>query len=218
MKTKSICAVIPAKYESKRVPLKNISPFGESNLLVRKIRQLLLVVEKVYVSSESEIILKMAAEEGASPLIRDSKFSMDETPMSEVYVYIAESINEETVLFTHVTNPFCGSETYERCIDSYMGASDFDSLTTVNEVKEFLYWDGKAINFDPSKKPRSQDLPNIVKLNHAVSILPRKLIIEQKNIIGKNPKFLVLSQIESIDIDTNFDFEISKLIAKEMKI
>lgn len=215
---KSICAVIPAKYESKRVPLKNVSPFGDSNLLVRKIRQLLPVLEKVYVSSESEIILKMAAGEGALPLNRDSKFSMDETPMSEVYVNIAESINEEIVLFTHVTNPFCGSDAYRRCLDSYMKGSNFDSLTTVNEVKDFLYWEGKAVNFNPSKKPRSQDLPNIVKLNHAVSVIPRKLIIENKNIIGKNPKFLVLSQIESIDIDTNFDFEISKLIAKEWGI
>lgn len=39
MKNKNICAVILAKYDSKRVPLKNISSFGDSNLLARKIRQ-----------------------------------------------------------------------------------------------------------------------------------------------------------------------------------
>jgi N-acylneuraminate cytidylyltransferase len=160
----------------------------------------------------------MASQEGATPIVRESKFSMDDTPMSEVYVNIAQSISEETVLFTHVTNPFCGSETYARCLDSYMNDADFDSLTTVSDVKEFLDWNGVAVNFDPSKKPRSQDLPNIVKLNHAVSVLPREMIIEQKNIIGKNPKFLLLSQIESIDIDTNFDFEISKIIEKHWKI
>ena len=85
-------------------------------------------------------------------------------------------------------------------------------MTTVSKVQEFLYLDGKAINYNPEKKPRSQDLPPIVRLNHAISILPRQLAIDKKDVIGFRPFFQELDQEQSVDIDTPLDFEIAEFI------
>ena len=59
-------AVIPVRAGSRRVKDKNIRPFGESNLLIHKIRQLKQVskIDKIVVSSDSELMLSMAEKEG----------------------------------------------------------------------------------------------------------------------------------------------------------
>jgi N-acylneuraminate cytidylyltransferase len=130
-----------------------------------------------------------------------------------VYAHIAGQMPEGDILFTHATNPICGTDSFSRCIETYRSLPDeFDSMTTVQAVKDFLYLDGKALNFDPTRKPRSQDLPNIVKLTHAISILPRQLMMECKNIMGPNPYFLMQTDIESIDIDNELDFRVAEFI------
>src|SRR5690606_3965574 len=134
-------------------------------------------------------------------------------PMSEVYAYMASQVEAEHVLLTHVTNPLAGADVYARTIEEYQaGYGTFDSLTTVADVKDFLYLDGKPMNFDPRRKPRSQDLPDIVKLTHVVSIAPRALVVDTKEWFGPDPRFVKLSQLESFDIDTPTDFEIAELL------
>ena len=84
---------------------------------------------------------------------------------------------------------------------------------SVSPLKEFLWIDGKAANYDRNRKPRSQDLPeNFVLLNHVVHILPREVMIRCKDIMGQTPYFFPISQRESIDIDTPTDFAIAEFM------
>jgi CMP-N-acetylneuraminic acid synthetase len=55
-------AIIPVRASSRRLPNKNIMPFGGKNLLTYKIEQLLKVdeVENIIVSSDSDEMLEMA--------------------------------------------------------------------------------------------------------------------------------------------------------------
>lgn len=216
LENKKICAIVPVRAGSKRVVNKNIRSFAGSTLLQRKINQLkaLSEIETVYVSSDSPEMLKIAEASRCVALERPVEFASDFVPMSEVYKHLAESVKEALVLFTHVTNPFCDSVSYRAAIDQFLSLKDkYDSLTTVTNVKDFLYWDGKPVNFDPKSKPRSQDLPNIVKLNHAISIAPRDLIIREKNIFGPSPFLMSLSDMEAFDIDTELDFKIAECLA-----
>lgn len=215
MKTPHIHAVFPVRAGSKRVVNKNIRPFAGSTLLEIKVRQLLAVdgLAGVYVSSECGEMLDLAEKAGAIPLPREAALATDDIPMTEVYARIAEQMPQGDVLFTHATNPLCGTESYHRCIQAYLEMpEEFDSLTTVRDVKDFLYLDGKALNFNPDKKPRSQDLPNIVKLTHAVSILPRTLMISQKNLMGLKPLLMRQNDVECIDIDNEIDFVIAEFV------
>jgi CMP-N-acetylneuraminic acid synthetase len=87
----------------------------------------------------------------------------------------------------------------------------------VADVKEFLLKDGKPFNYDGNKIPRSQDLPDIVKLTFCISILPRTTMIEKRSCMGKNPYFFNLPQAESVDIDTPFDFTVAELLYQHMR-
>ena len=211
----SFCAIIPVRAGSKRVPNKNIRSFADTNLLALKIRQLLSVemLSAIYVSSDSDEMLSLADSIGCIALKRPDEYSNDTVPMSEVYAYLASEVGEDVVVFTHVTNPLCRADAYSAAINTYgTRAPEYDSLTTVSDVKDFLYWDGKTVNFDPKNKPRSQDLPDIVKLNHAISIAPKELMIREKNIFGANPYLMKLTDIQAFDIDTELDFEVAEFL------
>jgi CMP-N-acetylneuraminic acid synthetase len=211
-------AIIPAKGVSRRAENKNIRPFCGSSLLEIKIRQLLEVrgIARVCVSSENERILQIAESLGAVPLLRDANFSTDAVPMSDVYAYMAGQLDTEYILLTHVTNPLATSETYTNCIDLFWKNLDqYKTLTTVDDVKDFLYRDGQPLNFDPRHKPRSQDLPDIVKLTHVISIAPRALVIQKKEWLDEYPLFLKLSALENVDIDTELDFDIAEYLFRK---
>jgi N-acylneuraminate cytidylyltransferase len=79
-----------------------------------------------------------------------------------------------------------------------------------------MFLDNKPINYDLRKQPRSQDLPNIYALNFAFSILTRDNMIKYKNVVGLSPYLYELSEIESVDIDTQFDFDIAEFLYKNL--
>lgn len=220
MKT-GIKAIIPVRSGSVRVANKNLAPFAGSSLLEIKVRQLLAVsgIDEVCVSSNDDTMLKLAADLGATAIRRDPYYATNTVPMSEVYSYMASQLDSRYILLTHVTNPMVGPAGYSLAIKMFSEkAENYDSLTTVAKVQEFLYLDGKALNYDPRKKPRSQDLPAIVKLTHAISILPRNLMVERGDAMGLSPVFMELSQQESIDIDTPLDFKIAEYVYRESVI
>lgn len=208
-----IHAIVPVRGGSERVVNKNLRPFADSDLLEIKIRQLLAVPELagVHVSSENKAMLDAAERAGAIVHERDPHFATSTIPMSDVYAYMAGQVEAEHVLLTHVTSPLAGPAVYSRMIREY-GAlgNENDSLTTVTDVKDFLYQDGRPLNFDPANKPRSQDLPDIVKLTHVISIAPRSMVTATKQWFGPRVRLVKLDAISSFDIDTPLDFEIAE--------
>ena len=65
--------------------------------------------------------------------------------------------------------------------------------------------------------PNSQDLPDIFAINYGVSLIKRKDMLLYKNIVTNNPSFIVLDEIEGIDIDTELDFEFANYLYKKLK-
>ena len=116
----------------------------------------------------------------------------------------------DVFVYSPCTSPFVKPETFSKCIQAFKSSSDCDCIATVSSVKEFLWLDGRPLNYDPLNAPNSQDLPNVVALNFGVTVVSREDLIKNRNIIGKRPKFVVTSDIEAIDIDTPLDFYIAE--------
>lgn len=214
-----IVALIGVRGGSKRVSNKNGRQFANTNLLTLKIQTLKRVqgISRVIVNSDSKELLTIAAASGAETVLRDPAFATDQVLTSDYYRHIAENCDAEVILSPTVTTPMVERESYELGIRTFQELNDlqdssFDSVTSCRPIKEFLYRDGKPLNYDPERQVRSQDLPNIVALNYGYSIIRRQRMIEYKNIVGKRPYFIKLSQIESIDIDTLEDFFIAETL------
>ncbi|HEG0589758.1 TPA: acylneuraminate cytidylyltransferase family protein [Campylobacter coli] len=214
-----IKALIPVRSGSQRVKDKNIRPFANSSLLEVKIRQLKRIkeIDSIVVNSNDSKMLDIARSFNVEAIKRDDKFATNDTLANELYVNLAKNIDTDVVLLAHVTSPLISDSTIRKCIDEYKkNIFKHDSLVTVSSVKHFLWLNGNPINYNPELKPRSQDLPDIVSLNHAIHILPRDIMIKKKDIMGYNPMFYEISAIEGMDIDNELDFDIAEFLFKRI--
>ncbi|MDR1215375.1 MAG: acylneuraminate cytidylyltransferase family protein [Treponema sp.] len=208
-----IKALIAVRSGSVRVSNKNIKSFAGSTLLELKIKQLKTVkeLEGIIVNSNDDSMLKIAVDLGIDAVKRSDYYASNSVSMSDVYKNMAENFDADVVMYSNVTNPLVKTESYSNAINKYKELQqEIDSLNSAHLIKEFMFLDGKPINYDLQKQPRSQDLPDIFALNFAFSIIKKEDMIKYKNVIGYKPFLYELSEIESIDIDTQFDFDIAE--------
>ena len=213
----SYTALIAVREGSCRVPRKNIKNFAGSSLLQIKIEQALQIssIDKVVVSSDSEEMLLLASSLGAIPIKRPKKYCSNSIPMKDVYEYLAKSVDGDHIIYLHVTSPLLKKKTLEKSIEIYKKLqNEYCSLATVEHLMKYIWYENKAINYDPTNHPRSQDLPKYFALNFAINILPRKIMIESKSILGNKFYPFFISEEESIDVDTELDFLVAEEIFK----
>ena len=163
MRDIDITVLIAVRGGSKRVPRKNIRPFGDSNMLQMKVEQAIRLkdVNNVVVTSDDEDMLKLASSLGATTMKRDPTYASDTVPMGDVYVHLATSLSCKDILWTPVTSPFIKDETIQKCIEIYKTKEEYDSVVTANFIREYLWLNNEAVNYDPKNHPRSQDLPDV---------------------------------------------------------
>jgi len=214
--SREIKAIIPVRSGSQRVKKKNIRKFAGTSLLEIKVRQLKRIpdITDIVVNSDSKEMLDLAASLGVTPQKRDPYFASSEILANLFWENLAEqNLDCENILYTNCTNPLVSDESYNKAISLYNSLpKEFDSLTTVTEIREYL-WDGNvAINYDPSTHPRSQELKVYSALNFAISIIPTGLMKARKSILGNHFFQLNLSDLESTDIDTIEDFRLAEIL------
>ena len=91
-------------------------------------------------------------------------------------------------------------------------------LTSCELVKGHLWLDGKPINYSLENVPNSQDLPDIKKLNYGISITEKKSMIKRKSVVGLNPKFIIIDEIESTDIDDPVTFKTAEVLYENLNL
>ena len=211
-------ALIPVKGVSERVENKNRRPFHNTSLYELKLEHIKNVWEfsKVIVSSEDEEILDIAKRRGFEIHVRDPKYSTSTIPMSEVYSYIASEIQGEHIAWVNVTNPLAEANVYKKAIGKYnLMDSKHDCLLSVYEVKDYLFYNGKPVNFQPNPWPRSQDLSGVCVMSYVINILKREDMVRWGSCVGNNPYFLYLDKLTSTDVDFQEDFDFCEMMYRQ---
>ena len=206
-----ITAVIPIRKGSTRVRHKNLRSFGNTNLLELKIETLKKVAEidEIIVNTDSDEAIEIAKKYNVKFHKREAYFASSECSNSEFLKHLGETTQTDIFAYCPVTSPFISAETIRKCIQKFTNSTN-DSLATATVVREFLWLDNKPINYKTANQPNSQDLPNILALNFGLNLIRRNDLIKFRNIVGKNPLFVELNEIEGMDIDTPFDFFIAE--------
>ena len=93
----------------------------------------------------------------------------------------------------------------------------FDSVVTITNVKEYLWKKNKAINYNPNKHPRSQDLKGVIALNFAVNIVSTKFMRQRGRITSDNFYPIELNFPENIDIDNKWQFMFGDYLKSKIK-
>ena len=210
-----LVAVVPVRKGSQRVKNKNLRKFSDTNLLTFKIETLKKVkrINKIIINTDSEEAIEIAKKNNVDYKVREKYYASSECSNSEFWSHIAKQTKSDFILFTNCTSPLITVKTYNEIIDSFdISYPSHDSVNTVSEIKEFLYLNQTPLNFDPNKAPNSQDLPNVIKLNFAVNILKKETMFKKKSVVGYKPSFYTLNDIESLDIDTEYEFEYAEFL------
>jgi len=216
---RKITAVIPVRKGSVRVKNKNLKPFADTNLLELKINQLKQVklIDDIVVSSDCEKMLSIARERGVRTHVRDQYHASSEASNSEFFENLAHAMDADYIMYSPVTCPMISLETYHDCIQLFKQDDELENLVTVAQVKHHMWLDGKPLNYDIAESPNSQDLPDINAVTYGICIISKKDMIKHRNVVTDSPTFKVLDEIESIDIDTEFDFMVAEMVYKKLR-
>ena len=215
-----ITSIIPVRKGSQRVKNKNKKPFAGTSLLEIKITQMLKLqkwgkVDEIIVTSDDNDMLEIADSMGVSTHKREEYFASSEATNSEFFENLSELVtNNEHIMYSPVTSPLISFETYNEVISMFI--KNPCNIVTVSPVKHHLWLDGNPLNYRIDQSPNSQELPDIYSINYGISIINKLDMHKFKNIVTKSPKFIVLDEMEGLDIDTELDFEIAEIIYKKI--
>jgi CMP-N-acetylneuraminic acid synthetase len=122
-------------------------------------------------------------------------------------------IDADIYVYAHATAPFVAAETIDDCIKK-VKEEGYDSAFTALKIRDYLWADGKPLNFDATNLPRSQDLKPIYRETSGVYVFTKAEYLRNHRRIGDCPYIKEASYKESIDINTSEDFELAKLLLK----
>lgn len=207
-------AVIPVRKGSQRVPEKSFRPFANTNLLKLKIQSLKEAgcFDDIVVNTDSEVAIEIAKESEVHFHRRDSYYASSKCGASDFFYNIGSTTDTDIFAYTPVTAPFIKSETYRKCLELFKSGNGLDSVATVNVMKHHMWLDGKPLNYELDHQPNSQELPNIYAINWGLCLIQKEDLLKYKNVVGKNPEFVQLSDMEGMDIDTQLDFFVAEQV------
>ena len=225
-----ILALIPARAGSKRVPGKNLRPFGGSNLTSIAIHQALSVKEisTVALTTDSDELLNLFSEvEGLELIKRPDALSDDKAPAMAYVKHSLELLESkhqrkfDYVMILQPTSPLRTKEDILGTIQLIERHPEADSAVTVmkvdhlnNPIKMKVLDGDKLIPFLEPEKGRlaADQLPVLYVRNCAVYITRRENIESITDVMGRRSVGYLMPAERSVDINELFDFELAEFI------
>ena len=208
------------KEESERLANKNFLTLGGIPLYKHLLNE--LITEDVYVDTDSDRIFEECKTlTNVTCYKRDKEYieleNNIEFVVSPVLLMIENFLNKyvendtEIIITPHVTSPYITLETMLNASEMLV---QYDTVCACTEHKEFTYFKGQPVNFNPEKVPKTQDLEPVIMGNGAFFIFTKKEFMKNKNRTSKNNYFYPITFPESIEIDTFEDFKLAELYSE----
>lgn len=221
----SMVAVIPVKEKSERVQSKNFRRFVDTSLIELKIQQIIdsNSFDDIYISSNSCKANELAEKYKLKHIARDSEFCNNTMPWSEVIHKVVSSIpvdNNCDLAWCHVTSPLFSG--YKECVYAYnnLDMEKYDGLVTVVGLNEFILSEkARPVNYNWGVwHEYSQYLDKLYAITGALFIAKKSEMLRNRYVVSKKPYLYEVSDYESIDIDTEYDFKLAEIMYKNKEI
>ena len=223
MKKQKIVALLPMKAHSERVKGKNFKNFNGKPLFSWMLDTLIAIkeIDHVIINTDArETLLEKGLIETDRVIIRNRKQEIcgDTISMNLIIEDDIENINADIYLMTHTTNPLITGNTIKGALESFLKNlnnkdRNIDSLFTVDKIQNRFYRkDCSAVNHDPNNLLRTQDLEPWFEENSNLYIFTRESFKRTKTRIGKKPMMYETPKFESIDIDTQDDWDFATVV------
>ena len=211
MKNK-IVAVMPIKMNNERLPGKNTKMLGNKPLIQYQLDQLLQVkeIDSVNVFCSSETVTPYLPA-GVNFVKRPAELDLPTANFSQIFDLFAQEYDADIYVFDHATAPFVTIDTIKECLEAVLSGL-YDSAFCATKIQDFLWKDGKPLNFDATNVPRSQDLTPIYRETSGVYVFTREVWQTLHRRIGNNPFVKEVSFKEAVDINNLEDFRLAEAL------
>ena len=207
-----LAILIPARAGSKRVPNKNIVEVGHRPLIFYSIKEALKITPEVYVSTDCDKIAALSRTFGAKIIKRPANLATDKSDVRLTIMHFLKEINTDVLVLMQATSPFVKSEYVKEGLRKIKSCN---SVISVCETREFFWTKArKPLNYNPSTKPRTQDMEPLYKENGAFYITKAENFIKNYNLVDDSIDFVTMPPQDSIDIDTKEDLKMLKIMLK----
>lgn len=226
-----IVAIILARGGSKRIYKKNIALLGGKPLIQYTIDAAIKskYINRIIVSTDDADIAGISRECGAEvPFLRPVDISQDDSSELAALKHAIGWLGDhgyvpDIIVKLFPTSPFRKAESIDRAVEQLIRSPNADSVRSVRLCKEhpckswFIQFGHlqKVIesNEDLHVRPY-HTLPKVYVNNASFDVIRLATIMKKNSVTGKTILPFVMSEEESIDINTPLDLELAKLMMK----
>lgn len=228
----STLGIITARSGSKGVKDKNIRELSGKPLMVYTIENALKCqyIDKVMVSTDSDTYATIAKNYGAEvPFLRSDKNSTDQAKSIDVLLEVLDEYEKRGYRFKNIvslqpTSPLRTCQNLDEAFQLFY-EKGADSVVSVCECEHNPLLSGilpADLNMSRFIKEennlRRQDLAKYYRLNGAIYISSVCKLRQIRSFYGEKSYAYIMSQDESIDIDTDMDFNyVEFLLNRQIK-
>ena len=214
MSTDHISGFVPAKGTSSRVPNKNLQILRGVPLFLWAAANLASLIPKsrIFVHSESRLILEIARRFGYQGLERPEPLCTNTTTGDELMTWEASQVKSKIVIQHLPPMPFLTRTTLE-AITLPVRTEQAMSALGVFEEQSYL-WGENGPLYPTDRLPNSVDLPLVTHEGMGIYVANREWLLSGRKRVHASSHKVNLDYFERIDIDYPQQFEIAKFIAE----
>ena len=230
----NILCTICARQDSKGVKNKALKKINGKTLIEISIKQAFLsnLFDEIVVSTDSKKIQNIAIKSGAkSWFLRSKKLSNDKISKTPA---IKDIFQKSEIRFKKkfdicidldVTSPLRKPKDIKNALKIFLKKKKTQNLFSVCEARRNPYFnmiEVKNRTIDLVKKPKNlfkvtnrQIAPQVFDMNASIYIWKRSAILKSIELFNKDTDIYIMPQSRSIDIDTDFDLKLIRLLSKK---
>lgn len=232
---KKLLAIITARGGSKRLPGKNILQLAGKPMIAWSIEAALesKYIDKVIVSTEDEVIAKIARKFGAEvPFIRPKELASDAASSIDTIIHTIQVLKElqygyyDYIILLQPTSPLRTSQHINEAVELLLSknAENIISVCEIGNVKMnpfpvFMDINGKIYKKsnplqveENNSQSKDNELDKEYRINGAIYLSKTSAIINEASFFNKKSYAYLMKPSESIDIDYAGDYKKCEVI------
>ena len=210
---------------SKGIPKKNVKNFCGKPLVEWSIIQAKnsKKVEKIFLSSDSNEILKIGKKHKINIIKRPKKYSDDKASSESALIHAinnSKEINKKSLVFLEPTSPLRKMRDIDNLIECFF-KYNWDSGFTAGVLKDFLIWRKNnsgslsSVNYDFKNRGQRFFRDDCFVENSLAYIFKPKILLKYKNRLGGKIGITLNDVWQSFEIDEKDDWEFVSTIFKQ---
>jgi len=216
-----IIGEIPARIGSKRLKKKNLRLLDGMPMISYAIQAAKnsKFIDEVYVNSDSDILGKIAIENGVKYYKRSKELASDSAKQEEFNYDFIKKTSADILVMVNPVSPLITSKDVDNVIQYFLDG-DYDTVVTVEEISQQAFCNGDPININPFELLQpTQNIPPIQLCAWSVTIWRTSKFIEMYNdnnyaAFGGKLGFHPMERQKCLKVSYEEDFKLAEFILK----